>query len=138
MIFAFSLHVSAGGRILLFISGAASLILAVLAFRHFGQGFAILLLAIWIAVGFIFRGVATTVSAISDPGVPGRGWNIFFGVITLIAGIIVLASPFESIVTLAIVVGIWLIVIGVLEIISAFGMRRDPRDFDEIRNRAAA
>ena len=33
--FAFTLHVSAGGRILLFISGAASLILAVLAFRHF-------------------------------------------------------------------------------------------------------
>lgn len=44
--FAFSLHVSAGGRILLFISGAASLILAVLAFRHFGD--AVLLLAIWI------------------------------------------------------------------------------------------
>ena len=33
--FAFSLHVSAGGRILLFISGAASFILAVLAFRQF-------------------------------------------------------------------------------------------------------
>jgi len=38
VIFAFSLHVSAGGRVLLFISGAASLILAVLAFRHFGEG----------------------------------------------------------------------------------------------------
>src|SRR6201998_2723659 len=37
VIFAFSLHVSAGGRVLLFISGAASLILAVLAFRHFGK-----------------------------------------------------------------------------------------------------
>lgn len=42
--FAFALHVSAGSRILLFISGAASLILAVLAFRHFGN--AVLLLAI--------------------------------------------------------------------------------------------
>src|ERR1700761_9049341 len=65
--FAFSLHVSAGGRILLFVSGAASLVLAVLCFRHFGQGYAILLLAIWIGVGFIFRGVATSISAISDP-----------------------------------------------------------------------
>src|ERR1700752_228001 len=64
VIFAFSLHVSAGSRILLFVSGAASLILAVLAFRHFGTDprTAILLLAIWIGVGFIFRGVATTVS----------------------------------------------------------------------------
>jgi uncharacterized membrane protein HdeD (DUF308 family) len=110
----------------------------VLAFRHFGQGYAILLLAIWIGVGFIFRGVATTVSAISEPGVPGRGWNIFFGVITLIAGIIVIASPFESIVTLAIVVGVWLIVIGVMEMVSAFGMRRAAKKVDEIRTTPAA
>ena len=61
----------------LFISGAASLMLAVLCFRHFGQGYAILLLAIWIGVGFIFRGVATSISAISDPHLPGRGWQIF-------------------------------------------------------------
>jgi uncharacterized membrane protein HdeD (DUF308 family) len=122
--FAFALQVSAGSRILLFISGAASLILALLAFRHFGQGYAILLLAIWIGVGFIFRGVATTISAISDPHLPGRGWSIFVGVISLIAGIVVLASPFESIVTLAIVVGVWFVVIGVFEIVSSFGIRK--------------
>lgn len=122
VVFAFSLHVSAGSRILLFISGAASLILAVLAFRHFGN--AVLLLAIWIGVGFIFRGVATTVSAISDPDLPGRAWQIFIGVISLLAGIVVMASPFESILTLAMVVGIWLVVIGVFEIVSAFGIRK--------------
>jgi len=120
--FAFSLHVAAGGRVLLFISGAASLILAVLAFRHLYD--AVLLMAIWIAVGFIFRGVATTVSAISDPTLPGRGWNIFVGVISLIAGVVVLASPFTSMETLALVVGIWLIVIGVMEVIAAIGIRR--------------
>lgn len=126
VIFAFSLHVSAGSRILLFISGAASLILAVLAFRHFGKDdlTAVLLLAIWIGVGFIFRGVATTISAISDPGLPGRAWSIFVGVISLLAGIIVLASPFASIVTLAIVVGVWFVVIGVFEIVSAFRIRK--------------
>ncbi|ETZ35271.1 HdeD family acid-resistance protein [Mycobacterium avium subsp. hominissuis] len=124
VVFAFSLHVSAGSRVLLFISGAASLILALLTFRHFGQGYAILLLAIWIGIGFIFRGVATTISAVSDPNLPGRGWNIFLGVISLLAGIVVLASPFESIVTLAIVVGAWFVVIGVFEIISSFGIRK--------------
>jgi uncharacterized membrane protein HdeD (DUF308 family) len=124
VVFAFSLHVTAGSRILLFISGAASLILAVLAFRHFGQGYAVLLLAIWIGVGFIFRGVATTVSAISDPTLPGRGWSIFVGVISLLAGIVVIASPFDSIITLAIVVGVWFIVIGVFEIVSSFGIRK--------------
>ncbi|ATA28811.1 putative membrane protein [Mycobacterium lepraemurium] len=124
VVFAFSLHVSAGSRVLLFISGAASLILALLAFRHFGQGYAILLLAIWIGIGFIFRGVATTISAVSDPNLPGRGGNIFLGVISLLAGIVVLALPFESIVTLAIVVGAWFVVIGVFEIISSFGIRK--------------
>ena len=125
VVFAFSLHVSAGSRILLFVSGAASLILAVLAFRHFGN--AVLLLAIWVGVGFIFRGVATTVSAISDPHLPGRGWSIFIGVVSLLAGIVVMASPFASIVTLAYVVGIWLIVIGVFEIVSSFGIRKASR-----------
>jgi uncharacterized membrane protein HdeD (DUF308 family) len=124
VIFAFALQVSAGSRILLFISGAASLILAVLAFRHFGQGYAVLLLAIWIGIGFIFRGVATAISAISDPMLPGRGWSIFVGVISLLAGIVVLAYPFPSIVTLAIVVGAWFVVIGVFEIVSSFGIRK--------------
>ena len=124
VVFAFSLHVTAGSRILLFISGAASLILAVLAFRHFGQGYAILLLAIWIGIAFIFRGVATTVSAISDPTLPGRGWSIFVGVISLLAGIVVIASPFDSIAILAIVVGAWFVVIGVFEIVSSFGIRK--------------
>ncbi|HEV7582316.1 MAG TPA: HdeD family acid-resistance protein [Mycobacterium sp.] len=128
VVFAFSLHVSAGSRILLFISGAASLILAVLAFRHFGQGYAVLLLAIWIGIGFVFRGVATTVSAVSDPTLPGRGWSIFLGVITLIAGIVVLASPFASIVTLALVVGVWLAVIGIFEIVASFGIRRASKE----------
>ncbi|WP_423790875.1 HdeD family acid-resistance protein [Mycobacterium ahvazicum] len=128
VVFAFSLHVSAGSRILLFVSGAASLILAVLAFRHFGQGYAVLLLAIWIGIGFVFRGVATTVSAISDPTLPGRGWSIFVGAITLIAGVVVLASPFASIITLAIVVGIWLAVIGVFEVIASFGIRKASKE----------
>jgi uncharacterized membrane protein HdeD (DUF308 family) len=123
VIFAFSLHVSAGGRVLLFISGAASLVLAVLCFRHFGEGYAILLLAIWIGVGFIFRGVATSISAISDPHLPGRGWQIFLGAISLLAGIVMIGSPFESLAILTLIVGIWLIVIGVFEIVSSFGIR---------------
>src|SRR6185503_4592335 len=126
VVFAFSLHVSAGGRVLLFISGAAALILAVLCFRSLEQS--ILLLAIWIGVGFVFRGVATAVSAISDPTLPGRAWEIFIGVISLVAGVVMLASPFESITTLTFVVGIWLIVIGVFEVVSAFGIRKAGKE----------
>jgi uncharacterized membrane protein HdeD (DUF308 family) len=141
VIFAFSLHVSAGGRVMLFISGAASLILAVLCFKDLGDEspMAILLLAIWIAVSFIFRGVSTAVTAISDPGVPGRGWAIFFGVISILAGIVVMASPIDSLVLLAWVVGIWLIVMGVFEIASAFSIRQGSKKVDDfVEGRAAA
>ena len=134
VIFAFSLHVSAGSRVMLFISGAASLILAVLAFKDIGDEstMAILLLAIWIAVGFIFRGVSTTATAISEPGVPGRGWAIFFGIVSILAGIVVMASPISSLVLLAWVVGIWLIVMGVFEIASAFGIRQASKKVDDV------
>lgn len=129
LFFAFSLPVSAGGRVLLFISGAAALILGILAFRHFGRGDAFLLLAIWIAVGFIFRGVATTATAFGElKGTPGRGWNVFFGVVSIIAGVVVLAYPFDSLVTLTLVVGIWLIVVGVFEIIAALSLRKTGKE----------
>jgi uncharacterized membrane protein HdeD (DUF308 family) len=123
---AFSLPLAGGGsRFLHFLAGAASIVLGVLAFRHFGEGYAILLLAIWVAVGFIFRGVSSVAAAISHQGFPGRGWAIFFGVLSLIAGLVVLAYPFDSIVTLMLVAGVWLVVLGVAEVIAGITMRRD-------------
>ncbi len=121
---ALRLDVSVGSRVLLFISGALSVVLGVLAFRHFGQGYAVLLLAIWIGVGFIFQGVAETVLAISHPELPERGWHIFLGVLTWIAGLVVLAWPIDSIVVLALVTGVWLVVIGICQIVWAIRARK--------------
>ena len=124
MAFALTLDVSVAYRILLFITGALSVTLGVLAFRHFGAGYAVLLLAIWIGVGFIFQGVSETVMGISVREIPGRGWLVFGGVISMMAGVVVLAWPFSSIVVLALVTGIWLVIIGVARIVSAFRMRK--------------
>lgn len=124
---AFARDVSAGSRALLFISGALSVVLGVLAFRHFGQGYAVLLLAIWIGVGFVFQGVAEAVVAISHPLLPARGWHIFLGILTVIAGVVVMSWPFDSVVVLAIVAGAWLVVIGITQIIWAFQARKDAR-----------
>lgn len=125
VVLAFSLRAPTGSKILLFISGLASAVLGVLCFLSLADS--ILLLAIWIGVGFIFRGVATTASAISDKTLPGRGLEIFFGVVSLIAGIVLLVMPFESLATLALVVGIWLIVTGVFEVVMAFGIRKGSK-----------
>jgi len=98
----------------------------------------LLLLAIWIGVGFIFRGVATTVSAISDPGMPGRGWEIFFGIISIIAGVVVMGSPLDSLAVLTLVVGIWLIILGVFEVISAFGIRKAGKNVTAVKEKLTA
>lgn len=120
---AFGADETAGTRVLFFITGALSVVLAVLAFRNFGEGLGVLFLAIWIGVGFIFQGVSETALGISYSDLPGRGWQIFLGVITVLAGMIVLASPIDSIVLLAIVAGICLIVIGIVQIVKALKMR---------------
>jgi uncharacterized membrane protein HdeD (DUF308 family) len=131
VVLAFSLPSSAGGRFLNLISGVASVALGILAFRHFGEGYAILLLAIWVGIGFLIRGVFATASAISVPQVPGRGWAIVFGLISTIAGFVVLAYPFDSIETLALVVGAWLTILGAMEVISGFGMRSDVKKIEK-------
>ena len=129
---------SAGARVLLLVTSAASVILAVLAFRHFEEGYAIVLLAIWIGVGFVFRGVAAAAAAISDHAFPGRGWAIFFGIVSVLAGIVVLAYPFDSISVLILVAGVWLIIIGVLEIVAGFSLRSDVRKVEKSFEHTAA
>ncbi|OBB32711.1 hypothetical protein A5792_13430 [Mycolicibacterium peregrinum] len=125
LVLAFSIRSSVGGRVLLFIGGAAALVLAVLCFVSLQNSFE--LLAIWIGVGFIFRGVATTMSAIGDPSLPGRVWEIIIGIISVIAGIIMFVAPMEGLVALAQVTGIILIVVGVFEVISAFAIRSEAK-----------
>ncbi|HUO41288.1 MAG TPA: HdeD family acid-resistance protein [Mycobacterium sp.] len=120
---AFTLDTSGGARVLLFITGALSIVLGVLAFRHFSQGSAVLLLAIWIGVAFIYYGVTEIAIAFSYSLLPGRGSYVFVGILSVIAGVVVLLWPFDSIRMLALVVGIWLVLIGLSQVVSAFRAR---------------
>ena len=137
-VFAFTLDASAGYRILLFISGVVSVILGVMAFRFFDKGYAVLLLAIWIGVALIFQSVSELTVAISHREIPGRGWLVFGGIIALLAGVIVLARPFSSIVMLALVAGVWLVVIGLIRIVSAFRTRKRADAVDRGLERLAS
>jgi len=128
---AFTLPRSAATRILLFISGALSLVLAVLSFRHFGDAYAILLLSIWIGIGFVFQGVSEVAVSIGEQKLPGRGWYAVLGVISVIAGFVVLVWPFDSIVMLTLVAGVWLVVMGVVQTVQAFQVRKDAKTVQE-------
>ena len=120
---AFTVHVSCGSRVLLFLSGVLSVALGVFAFHYFNNGAAVWVLATWIGVGFLFQGVAQTVLAINHKELPERGWHIFTGLLSVLAGMVVVAWPFSSIVVLAIVTGAWLVVIGTAQIVWAVKAR---------------
>ncbi|MBM7367005.1 HdeD family acid-resistance protein [Gordonia hydrophobica] len=109
-------------RLLTFVSGAISIMLAFVAFRNLGT--AVILLAIWVGIGWIFRGVAElSVFMDATSGLPGRGWGIFTGIVTVIGGGILIIWPISSIATLTVVSGIMLVVVGVVEVVNAFALR---------------
>jgi uncharacterized membrane protein HdeD (DUF308 family) len=59
--------------------------------------------------------------------VPGRGSRIFLGVITALAGAILLIDPFSTIFALAVMAGIWLLILGVIEIGHAHSLRSQTK-----------
>jgi uncharacterized membrane protein HdeD (DUF308 family) len=124
---AFTVYTSPASRVLLFISGALSIVLGVLAFRDFNDGSAVWLMTLWIGIGFIFQGVSASAVAISLPEMPDRGWYIFVGVLTAIAGVVVLMWPITSIVALAVISGAWLVVIGAVQIVWALSARSNVK-----------
>ncbi|MER8028690.1 HdeD family acid-resistance protein [Streptomyces bauhiniae] len=126
---AFGTHKRTSLRVLAFLSGGLSILLGLLCFR--GPMQSILLLALWIGIGWLIRGVTQTMAAISDKGMPARGWHIFLGVVTFIAGIVLIDSPFESVAVLTLVGGWWLIVVGIVEIITSFRIKGRAKDIPQ-------
>jgi len=139
---AFTLPRSAATRVLLFISGALSLVLAIMSFRHFGDAYAVLLLSLWIGIGFIFQGISGVAAGIGESDLPGRGWYIAAGIISVIAGVVVLVWPFDSIAVLTLAAGICLVIIGITQIVHALQNRKHgktaQKTIDEVSNRLAA
>lgn len=113
---------SAGSRVLLAISGACGIVLGLLCFRS--SMHAAYILTLLIGIGWIIRGVMTFVAGLSSAGAPGRGWSIFSGIVLFIGGIVVLEWPMNSAITLAVVAGIFVLLFGIMEIISAFALRK--------------
>lgn len=80
-------------------------------------------LALLIEIYWVTYGMAQIYAAIGHRGLPHRGWMGFIGALSVVAGIIVIAWPGPSLVTLAIVPSIWLIIYGIIEITLAFRVR---------------
>jgi uncharacterized membrane protein HdeD (DUF308 family) len=111
-----------GYRVLLMILGIFSIIVGVLALQNIVQTVAVLVLIL--GAYWVVHGIIEAVVAIADRNMPHRGLQITAGVIGAIAGIVVLSYPISSIRTLAIILGIWLSMYGIMLIVLALRLRK--------------
>jgi uncharacterized membrane protein HdeD (DUF308 family) len=110
-----------GTRVLLALLGVLSLIIGLYAVRH--VLITLLALALLLGIFWIVSGVVELFTAISHREMRHRGWNALMGVISALAGIVVLAYPGISLVVLAVVLGVWLVVFGAMQTAAAFRIR---------------
>ena len=109
-------------RVWLGIAGLLFVVIGVVLIRHLHLTVAII--GLIIGITWIIQGVTALIAGFSGGSRGGNGWWIFFGIISLIAGIVVVSTPVSAVNVLAVLVGIWFIVMGLFEIIAAFMIRR--------------
>ena len=109
------------GHILL---GILFIIAGVVALFNLTASVAWLALFIGILVGIMW--IVEGIVALSTLGdAASKGWSIFFAILSIIAGIVVLFSPLWGAVVLWWLLGISLIVLGIINIVRAFTFKGD-------------
>ena len=103
----------------LLLNGLALIVAGVLIFSI---NWSIRSLATFIGVLFIVQGVTYALTTGIDARV--RQTNVVTGLLSIVAGIVIIAWPGPGVVALAIFLGAWLIVVGTLAISGAFAARR--------------
>jgi len=111
-----------GTRVMLALLGVLSIIIGLWAVRH--AVLTLVALIVFLGIFWVINGLIEIFAALSHRDMPDRGWSVLMGVLSAIAGIIVLAYPGLTLVGLAVILGIWLLVFGILEIVAAFRLRK--------------
>jgi uncharacterized membrane protein HdeD (DUF308 family) len=118
---AFATDESGGMRVWNVIIGILGIVIGLYAIRHIIVS--VVALALLIGIYWVAYGISQIYSAIAHQEAPHRGWMGFIGALSVVAGVIVFVWPGISLVTLAFVLGFWLIVYGIMEIAVAFRVR---------------
>ena len=74
-------------------------------------------------MGPCFSGVAVACSGIGR----SRSHEIFLGIVSALAGVVLMVSPLKSAAVLTVLGGVWLLVVSVVEIVTAFQVRSRAR-----------
>ncbi|KQZ08260.1 hypothetical protein ESP57_01495 [Agromyces fucosus] len=119
----FSKGISGGARTLDIILGLLFVVggIIVLANPSESAVFFGIFLGILVGILWIIEGIVALAQS-SDAG--SRGWAIFFGILSIVAGIVVLFSPLWGIAILFVIAGISLIILGIVQIVRAFTFGR--------------
>lgn len=112
-------------RVWLGVAGLMFIVVGVVLIRHLHLTVAVI--GLLIGITWIVQGLAALIGGISSDAREGRAWWIAFGCISLIAGIVVAATPVSSLTVLTVLLGIWFIVMGIFEIIGGLILRRESR-----------
>ena len=113
-------------RVWLGIAGLLFIVIGVILIRHLHLTRSIIGLVIGLT--WIVQGLTALIGGISGGVREGRAWWIIFGVVSLIAGIVVVSAPASSLDVLATLLGIWFVIMGIFEIIGGFLIRHALHD----------
>ncbi|MGC0364939.1 uncharacterized membrane protein HdeD (DUF308 family) [Rhodococcus sp. 27YEA15] len=108
-------------RTLVAISGALAVLLGFLVLRSPLQ--TVVLIALVIGAWWVFRGVLDLVDAASSHTVD-RGLSIVLGIVSIIAGAVVLLQPELSLDVFRIVVGVWMVLYGIIIVVTPLLLAR--------------
>jgi uncharacterized membrane protein HdeD (DUF308 family) len=82
-------------------------------------------LAVFIGIFAIVDGIIDLIDAIRHRGASGVGLRVFLGIVSLLFGIIILVWPGKTIGFMVILIAIWSILIGALQIVANLGIRKE-------------
>jgi len=90
-------------------------------------------IAALIGIWLLISGVVLIVGAVANHStLPLWGVTLFAGIVSSVLGIWCLRRPGQTLTVIVVLVGIWLIVVGVLELVAAFEVKRLPKQFDKM------
>jgi uncharacterized membrane protein HdeD (DUF308 family) len=124
----------ASARVLPAIGGLITIAIGAICLRHLSNSAA--LLAAIFGIAWLVMGIAEVFAAFSHNRTGSiRTTMLLLGIVSILGGLVVLVWPTQSLVTLTVLIGIWLLITGLVQLWIAWRLRAVERD---VRQAAAA
>ena len=101
--------------------GLTGLAAGVVVIRHPFEAVAVL--AVLLGVVWVIGGAIDVISAIADSSLPSRGMTALGGLLSLTAGIVIVAWPAPTVTVIAWIGGLYLVIYGLFIFFTAFALR---------------